>query len=253
MLLAATPQGDDVELTEELIAHIEDLEGFSEEAYYDVNGVLTIGFGHTNATKTFKFDEETKIDRRKAEAILLADLLESQKTVKRMLSNRGLTVNQPVMDYMVLVYFNRPWVLRTTMEDIATMNADIAKQSQIDAYEEEKGEAPDWYLGRLDKEFAYINEFDDKTEDGTGPMKNVDPPPPQPPEDDGKTIQEILEPMQDAPSTPLPKENLVTNFFSKIRELFTTAVTKQQEFNDRIYREPFKDMYDKIGGTDGRD
>ena len=80
-------------------------------------------------------------------------------------------------------------------------------------------------------------------------MKDVEPPPPQPPEDDGKTIQEILEPMKDAPSTPLPKENLVTNFFSKIRELFTTAVTKQQEFNDRIYREPFRDMYDKIGGT----
>jgi len=234
VLLAATPQGDDVELTEELIAHIEDLEGFKEEAYYDTNGVLTIGFGHTNATKTFKFDENTKIDREQAEAILLADLLEAQKTVKQMLKNRSLTVNQPVMDYMVLVYFNRPWVLRTTMEDIATMNADLAKQSQIDAYEKEKGTAPQWYLNRLDKEFAYLNEFDAKDEDGGD--TTIEPPTP-PPDDVRKVWQQLLDSMLDAPTDPLPKEepSFYTNIFGKIRDLFTTAFDRQKEFTKEVY------------------
>ncbi len=166
MLLAATPQGDSVELTQELIEHIEDLEGFSEEAYRDVNGVLTIGFGHTNATGTFEFDEDTKISREKAEAILLADLNNAQSVVEQRLENRNLEVNDEVKNYMILVEFNRPWVLKETMKDIATMNADLAKQSQIDAYEKEKGTPPDWYLNRLDKEFAYLNEFDAKGEEG---------------------------------------------------------------------------------------
>lgn len=155
-----------MELTKELIEHIEDLEGFNEKAYYDVNGVLTIGFGHTNATKTFAFDEDTVIDREKALAILLADLNAAEDIVNQRLENRNLEVNESVKNYMVLVEFNRPWVLKETMEDIATMNADIAKQSQIDAYEKEKGTTPDWYLNRLDKEFAFLNEFDDKSEDG---------------------------------------------------------------------------------------
>ena len=155
-----------MELTEDLIQHIEDLEGFNEKAYYDVNGVLTIGFGHTNATKTFAFNEDTVIDREKALAILLADLNAAEKIVNQRLENRNLEVNEPVKNYMVLVEFNRPWVLKNTMEDIATMNADIAKQSQIDAYEKEKGTTPDWYLNRLDKEFAFLNEFDDKSVDG---------------------------------------------------------------------------------------
>jgi len=156
-----------VELTEDLIEHIEDLEGFEEEAYYDVNGVLTIGFGHTNATKTFEFDEDTKITREKALAILLADLNVAQKQVEQKLKNRNLTVNDEVKNFMILVEFNRPWALSKTMEDIATMNADIALQSQIDVYKEERDtEPPGWFMDRLNKEFKYLNEFDAKDETG---------------------------------------------------------------------------------------
>ena len=234
MLLAATPQGDSVELTQELIDHIEDLEGFSEEAYKDVNGVLTIGFGHTNATKTFEFDENTKISRAKAEAILLADLNNAQEVVEQRLKNRNLEVNDEVKNYMILVEFNRPWVLKGTMEDIATMNADLAKQSQIDAYEEEKGTAPQWYLNRLDKEFAYLNEFDAKDEDGGD--TTIAPPTP-PPDDVRKVWEEILDSMLDAPTDPLPQEepSMYTNIFGKVRELFTTSLDRQEEFTKEVY------------------
>lgn len=156
-----------IEVPEELLAHIKDLEGLELKAYYDVNGVLTIGYGHTNATGTFKFDESTKISEDKALAILIADLNKGLFHVNNMLNNRGLTVNDTVKEYMVLVYLNRPWALAKTMKDIATMNADIAKQSQLDVYKEVNGtEAPDWYVNRIEKEFAYLNEFDDKSVDG---------------------------------------------------------------------------------------
>ena len=59
-----------MELTEELIAEIEKLEGFETKAYEDVNGTLTIGFGHTNATNTFEVQEGDVIDREKAIDIL---------------------------------------------------------------------------------------------------------------------------------------------------------------------------------------
>ena len=230
-----------MELTQELIDHIEDLEGFSEEAYKDVNGVLTIGFGHTNATKTFEFDVNTKISRDRAEAILIADLKAASKIVRQMLKNKNLTVNQTAFDYMVLVYFNRPWVLRKTMEDIATLNADIAKQSQIDEYEKVKGPAPDWYINRIDKEFAYLNEFDDKTVDGTGPIQP--PPPPPPPDDANQLWQEILNNLEMGsalevdPQTGFPKEepSMYQNIFGKVRNLFKTSIDKQLDFMDEVY------------------
>ncbi len=153
-------------ISQELLEHIEDLEGFSTKAYRDVNGVLTIGYGHTNATGTFKFDENTEINEAKAQAILIEDLSRAEEYVEQMLVNRDLKVNDEVKSYMVLVYFNRPWALRGTMEDIATMNADLAKQSQIDIYKDVKGEPPEWYLNRVDKEFAYLNEFDFKGDEG---------------------------------------------------------------------------------------
>ena len=153
------------ELTTDLIEHIENLEGKKLEAYYDVNGVLTIGYGHTNATGTFKFKEGDKITEEKALAVLLADLNEAEKYVGNYLKQNKLEVNDEIKEYMMLVYFNRPWALRKTIETIAEGNVDLIRQSQLDAYKEKRGvEAPQWFVDRIDKELTYVNEFDDPDE-----------------------------------------------------------------------------------------
>ena len=94
----------DYEVPPAIIEVVEELEGYSDTAYYDKNNVLTIGFGHTNATDTFKFNEDTVIDREQAIDILSKDLAEARKYVSQMLENRDLKVNDDRFDYMVLVY-----------------------------------------------------------------------------------------------------------------------------------------------------
>ncbi len=156
-----------MKLTEELIEHIEDLEGFKSKAYRDENNVLTIGFGHTNATGTFNFDEDTEINREEALKILQDDLSEAENFVERMLANRNLSVNKEKKDFMTLVYFNRPWALRETMEIIAEGNMDLVIKSQLDSYKENRDEdVPDWYVNRINKEAAFVKEFDDPEETG---------------------------------------------------------------------------------------
>lgn len=163
-----------MKLTEELIEHIEDLEGFESKAYRDENNVLTIGFGHTNATGTFEFDKDTEITREQALQILQDDLSEAENYVERMLANRDLSVNKEKKDFMTLVYFNRPWALRETMEIIAEGNMDLVIKSQLDSYKENRDkDIPDWYVNRINKEAAFVKEFDDPEETGGDSTEDV--------------------------------------------------------------------------------
>ena len=148
----------DYEVPPAIIEVVEELEGYSDTAYYDKNDVLTIGFGHTNATNTFKFNEDTVIDREQAIDILSKDLAEARKYVSQMLENRNLKVNDDRFDYMVLVYFNRPWALRDTMDVIAEGHIKSIIASQEKAYEKKRGTAPPvWFMNRLEKEEKSMN------------------------------------------------------------------------------------------------
>ncbi len=157
-----------MELTKDLIEHIKDLEGLKLEAYRDVNNVLTIGYGHTNAAGSFKFKEGDTISAEKALEILQEDLNEAEGFVEQMLENRNLDItNQQKKDYMTLVYFNRPWALRDTMDVIAGNNFDAIRPSQLESYKDyRQKDAPNWFKDRINKEIAFLNEFDDPTETG---------------------------------------------------------------------------------------
>ena len=157
-----------MELTKDLIEHMKDLEGLELEAYRDVNNVLTIGYGHTNAAGSFRFKDGDKITAEKALEILEEDLNEAEGYVEQMLKNKNLDIkSQPKKDYMTLVYFNRPWALRDTMDIMAADNFDAIRPSQLDSYKDFRNkEAPDWFQDRVTKELAYVNEFDDPTETG---------------------------------------------------------------------------------------
>lgn len=165
-----------MELTEELIEHIEDLEGKKLTAYRDVNGIPTIGYGHTNAAGSFKFKMGDKITEEQALEILQEDLNEAEIFVEQMLENRNLNVtNQQKKDYMTLVYFNRPWALRDTMEVIAGNNFDAIRPSQLEVYKDNRTEEiPEWYEERINKEIAYLNEFDDPDETGGNIIEGSD-------------------------------------------------------------------------------
>lgn len=165
-----------MKLTPELIEHIKDLEGLELEAYYDENNVLTIGYGHTNATGTFEFKEGDKITSEQALDILQKDLNEAEGFVERMLANRDLSVDDVKKNYMTLVYFNRPWALRETMEVIAEGNTDLVVKSQLDSYKKNRSEEiPDWFKNRINKEIAFVNEFDDPTESGGNATDTKEP------------------------------------------------------------------------------
>ncbi|MBO71686.1 MAG: hypothetical protein CL508_05160 [Actinobacteria bacterium] len=177
-----------MELTEELIIHIEDLEGFKEKAYYDLNGTLTIGFGHTNATETFDFKEGDVIDREKALEILQLDLNHARETVERLIKNSPNVsledYSQSELDYATLIYFNRPWTLRNLEGEVGTYDGlELIAEGNLDAIiedQEEKikrkydGEIPKFLQTRLTKEKNYT--------------VLEDPPPPPPTDDDTEGV-----------------------------------------------------------------
>ena len=72
----------------ETLEHIKRWEGLELEAYQDVAGVWTIGYGHTKTVKP-----GMKITKAKAEALLKQDLNEAETAVSKMVK-RPLTDNQ---------------------------------------------------------------------------------------------------------------------------------------------------------------
>lgn len=62
---------------------IKEFEGFRPNAYRDVVGVKTIGYGHTNMTKTFKFDMGDKWSKEYASSVLEKDLVQYRNTIDK--------------------------------------------------------------------------------------------------------------------------------------------------------------------------
>ena len=250
-----------MELTEDLIEHIEDLEGFSSTAYYDRNGVLTIGFGHTRATETFDFDEDTTVTREQALDILQKDIDQAFFHVGNHLNNANIEVDAGTKEYMTLIFFNRPWVLRKTMEAIKTGNPEIIKQSQINAYEEEKGTAEDWYINRLDKEAAYQNSLSTVVEPEDTEPEDTEPVQEKETKryrlvgrelvsedataeiwsDVLQKLYGVTSPFPEIYKAPQPEtkpeQSMFTNIFGKVRELFdiNKAMDRQADFTKEVY------------------
>lgn len=185
-----------MELTEELIIHIENLEGFKEDAYLDKRGTPTIGFGHTNATKTYDFEMGDSVSREEALDILKLDLAHARGTVENLIRNSSnVTIedySEERLEYATLVYFNRPWALRDIggelgtyagLELIADGSLEEVVAYQLEAFKKrvnpKTGELvygenlPDWVTNRINKEEKYttfpIVEVEEEEEDPPGP------------------------------------------------------------------------------------
>lgn len=85
------------------INYLKKFESLELTAYYDSGGVLTIGYGHTNATGTFAFKAGQTITAAKADEIFKADVALFEKDV-----NNAVTypINQNQFDALVSFTFN---------------------------------------------------------------------------------------------------------------------------------------------------
>ena len=168
-----------MEYNESVIELIKSLEGYRANAYRDMNGVLTIGYGHTNATGINTFEEDDNFSEEEAEKVLVDDLNEANKIVNNMVDNRNLTLTQEQHNLAVAVYFHRPWALQDGgLENIASGNIDLFNKDQeekIIKRAEEQGYDPKGILNRLQKEVDYANEFDDPTESGGNATDEKEP------------------------------------------------------------------------------
>ena len=168
-----------MEYNESVIELIKSLEGYRANAYKDMNGVLTIGYGHTNATGINTFEEDDNFSEEEAEKVLVDDLNEANRIVNNMVDNRNLTLTQEQHNLAVAVYFHRPWALQDGgLENIASGNIDLFNKDQeekIIKRAEEEGYDPKGILNRLQKEVDYANEFDDPTESGGNATDEKEP------------------------------------------------------------------------------
>jgi hypothetical protein len=168
-----------MEYNESVIELIKSLEGYRANAYKDMNGVLTIGYGHTNATGINTFEEDDNFSEEEAEKVLVDDLNEANRIVNNMVDNRNLTLTQEQHNLAVAVYFHRPWALQDGgLENIASGNIDLFNKDQeekIIKRAEEEGYDPKGILNRLQKEVNYANEFDDPTEFGGNATDEKEP------------------------------------------------------------------------------
>ena len=168
-----------MEYNESVIELIKSLEGYRANAYKDMNGVLTIGYGHTNATGINTFEEDDNFSEEEAEKVLVDDLNEANRIVNNMVDNRNLTLTQEQHNLAVAVYFHRPWALQDGgLENIASGNIDLFNKDQeekIIKRAEEEGYDPKGILNRLQKEVNYANEFDDPTESGGNATDEKEP------------------------------------------------------------------------------
>ena len=120
-----------MEYNESVIELIKSLEGYRANAYRDMNGVLTIGYGHTNATGINTFEEDDNFSEEEAEKVLVDDLNEANRIVNNMVDNRNLTLTQEQHNLAVAVYFHRPWALQDGgLENIASGNIDLFNKDQ---------------------------------------------------------------------------------------------------------------------------
>ena len=76
-------------------------EGLRLEAYRDVAGIWTIGYGHTNTAK-----EGQTITESEAENLLRQDVVTAKNAVNRYVVEKGVPVNQNQFDALVSLVFN---------------------------------------------------------------------------------------------------------------------------------------------------
>lgn len=229
-----------MKLTEELIEHIEELEGFKDEAYYDVNNNLTIGFGHTQATETFDFVEGQTIDREKAIEVLQLDLEHAEGVVKNLIKNSpNVSIEdftQDELSYAVLVYFNRPWALRNVQGERGTYDGlELIARGNLDdviADQEAKfnrkydNEIPEWATNRLTKEKSFTT-FDTPPDDDTPPPDDDTPP------ENKEVLYEYTSygvgPGFQSLGGELKQKHSIFNPQTKERQFFDTNLTKEQQ------------------------
>lgn len=87
-----------MEASEILIEKLKEFEGFRRDAYRDVTGVLTIGYGHTGSDVR----EGDRLTTYAAEELLLMDLREHERAVRRL----KVAYTQGQFDALVSFAFN---------------------------------------------------------------------------------------------------------------------------------------------------
>ena len=95
-------------------ALIEAFEGLYLKAYHDSAGVLTIGYGHTNAAGPPKVVPGMRITTKYADEILSADLATVEKEVARAIH---VPLTQWQFDALVSFHFNTGAISKGTVDD----------------------------------------------------------------------------------------------------------------------------------------
>lgn len=83
---------------------VKHFEGFFSKAYYCPAGVLTIGYGHTNAMKLYKFKEGDVVTEEEAEQILQDDMAEACSDVEKLTA--GVELNDDQFSALASFVFN---------------------------------------------------------------------------------------------------------------------------------------------------
>lgn len=97
---------------------IKQFEGLELEAYQDIAGVWTIGYGHTHGFHKGLLTEYSVIDEREAEILLRKDLFSIEREVNRVVTT---DINQNEFDALVSFEFNTGGLGRSTA--LARLNA----------------------------------------------------------------------------------------------------------------------------------
>ena len=98
-----------------ILPMVEEWEGFRDRAYLCPAGVLTIGYGTTNACQSgFRFEKGARISKAKARQLLRSDLEEGMAVAERLLGTRG-----------------RPWVAAGMASLIYNVGASAVARSRF--------------------------------------------------------------------------------------------------------------------------
>lgn len=102
MLIFSVTELSDVHVSDSFTRHIELLEGFRAKAYRDINGVVTIGYGHV-IRSTEQYLQTAVLTREEALVILRADVKEAEAAVNRLVH---VPLKQEQFDALVSFTFN---------------------------------------------------------------------------------------------------------------------------------------------------
>lgn len=87
-------------------------EGLRTRAYYDIAGILTIGYGHTNSAGGFKVSPGTVITEKQAEDILVQDLVKFEKQVENLVR---VSLNDNQFSALVSFHYNTGALGKSTL------------------------------------------------------------------------------------------------------------------------------------------